>query len=179
MLGAVDDAARRLLATGLSRVARWQAVTPIRSNGPARRFMLKNMAKRMEGETERRPRREPQNRGNNHCQRATGPTMFEVDIGRVRCDLQGTGRPDRMGGTEDEVARNRDQFDPNLGPILTKDNKKLFFWDLNQGGPVKLNYGLNFEPMGRPSTRSSIMAAANLGILALGDLATRRRLEPA
>ncbi len=72
-----------------------------------------------------------------------GPTMFEVDIqGDTDATFKDIDGLIVWEGQKKAVKSGSTQI---LGPILSNDKKKLFFFDLNQGGAVKLYYGLNFE----------------------------------
>ena len=79
--------------------------------------------------------------------------MFVVDIDGSTATLKASGRPYCREGLKStpQPGINSTQI---LGPIVFTDkhNKQtLVFWDLNQGGPVKLNYSLHFnEPGARP-----------------------------
>jgi hypothetical protein len=70
----------------------------------------------------------------------TGPTMFEVSIeGKPAATFK---NPD--GLTVWEGAKSGTPGSTQiLGPVVSSDGKKLIFFDLNQGDPVKLYYSLN------------------------------------
>ena len=75
-----------------------------------------------------------------------GPTMFEVDIqgpGSSTISFDDTNGLSVWTGSKStpQAGINSTQI---LGPIITKQGN-LIFWDLNQGGPVTLNYSLHFK----------------------------------
>jgi predicted small secreted protein len=73
-----------------------------------------------------------------------GPTMFEVDIqGPTTVSFKDSGGLSVWTGSKSapQAGINSTQI---LGPIITKQGN-LIFWDLNQGGPVILNYSLHFN----------------------------------
>ncbi len=83
----------------------------------------------------------------------TGPTMFVVDIDGSTATFKDPGGLTVWEGSKltPQPGINSTQI---LGPIVFTDkhNKQtLVFWDLNQGGPVKLNYSLHFNEPGVPS----------------------------
>lgn len=80
----------------------------------------------------------------------TGPTMFIVDInGSTNATFKDPGGLAVWTGSKSapQSGINSTQI---LGPVVTKQGKQLVFWDLNQGDPVTLNYGLYFNESGIP-----------------------------
>jgi hypothetical protein len=72
-----------------------------------------------------------------------GPTMFEVDIeGDTDATFKDIDGLIVWEGQKKAVNSGSTQI---LGPILSDDRTKLYFFDLNQGAAVRLYYGLNFE----------------------------------
>jgi hypothetical protein len=72
--------------------------------------------------------------------------MFEVDIqgpGSSTISFDDTNGLSVWTGSKStpQAGINSTQI---LGPIITKQGS-LIFWDLNQGGPVTLNYSLHFK----------------------------------
>jgi hypothetical protein len=72
----------------------------------------------------------------------SGPTMFVVDIqGNTPATFQDPG-----GLTVWEGSKSGPQGSAQiLTPNVTRDGKRLFFIDLNEGNPVRLYYGFNFN----------------------------------
>lgn len=76
-----------------------------------------------------------------------GPTMFEVDIqgsnptptfsdsGALQAWVGGKSNTHPAGISTTQI----------LGPIVTDNGKTLYFFDLNQGDPVKISYSLSFK----------------------------------
>jgi hypothetical protein len=76
--------------------------------------------------------------------KGTGPTMFVVDIaGHPNASFKDPGGLTVWTGSKSapQPGINSTQI---LGPVVAKDGKLVFF-DLNQGDPVALNYGLHFN----------------------------------
>jgi hypothetical protein len=83
----------------------------------------------------------------------TGPTMFVVDIHDSTATFKDQDPLTVWTGSKSapQPGINSTQI---LGPIVFTDKhtnkERLVFWDLNQGGPVKLNYSLHFNEPGVP-----------------------------
>ena len=80
----------------------------------------------------------------------TGPTMFVVDIqNSAPATFKDPGGLAVWTGSKSAPQSGINSTEI-LGPVVTKQGKELVFWDLNQGGPVTLNYGLYFNENGVP-----------------------------
>lgn len=78
----------------------------------------------------------------------TGPTMFEVDIqNSAPATFKASGA---LSVWHDSKAPGNEGSTQILGPVVSADGKKLVFFDLNQGEPVHLFYGFNFNEAGTP-----------------------------
>jgi len=86
-----------------------------------------------------------------HIPRCTGPTKFVIDIvGNTTASFKNQGSLDVWEGDNAKLQPkqgiNSTQI---LGPEITND-KKLVFYDLNEGGAVTLNYQINFNNQIKP-----------------------------
>lgn len=70
----------------------------------------------------------------------TGPTMFVVDIAGKPAGFKDPGGLTVWEGSKTQPGGSTQI----LGPIITKQGKMVFY-DLNQGGPVKIYYSINLD----------------------------------